>query len=40
MGEVVAMAVYHCGARILNTHRKREQQLDDWQRIGRVLANT
>ena len=25
--------MYHCGARILNTHRKYPEQLQDWQRI-------
>jgi len=34
----VAMSVYHCGARILNTHRRREQQFHDWQRIGNLLG--
>lgn len=29
--------VYHCGARILNTHRPMEKQLDDWRRIGGAL---
>lgn len=32
--------VYHCGNRILNTHRKKEQQLRDWQRVAlRLHAN-
>jgi len=31
-------AVYHCGNRILNTHRKYEEQVRDWQRIGAYLA--
>jgi uracil-DNA glycosylase len=31
-------AVYHCGNRILNTHRKFDQQLQDWVRIGRALG--
>ncbi|HSF34081.1 MAG TPA: uracil-DNA glycosylase family protein [Candidatus Tectomicrobia bacterium] len=31
------LAVYHCGARVLNTHRPLEVQLKDWARIGRVL---
>lgn len=35
---VVAFAVYHCGARIQNTHRKLETQLRDWDRIARFLA--
>ncbi len=30
-------AVYHCGARILNTHRPFQDQVRDWQRIGRAL---
>ena len=30
-------AVYHCGARILNTHRSLSAQLHDWQRIGRAV---
>lgn len=29
--------VYHCGARILNTHRPLAKQLMDWQRVGRAL---
>jgi len=32
-----AFAVYHCGRRILNTHRKRDPQFRDWQRIAAVL---
>jgi uracil-DNA glycosylase family 4 len=32
-----AFAVYHCGRRILNTHRSRPQQLADWKRIASVL---
>jgi len=28
-----AFAVYHCGPRILNTHRKLDQQKRDWLRI-------
>jgi uracil-DNA glycosylase family 4 len=31
-------AVYHCGARILNTHRSFSAQVQDWKRIGFVLA--
>jgi uracil-DNA glycosylase len=33
-----AFAVYHCGRRILNTHRPMEAQLRDWRRIESVLA--
>ena len=29
--------MYHCGSRILNTHRNFEQQLADWGRITRVF---
>ena len=32
-----AFAVYHCGARILNTHRRLDAQRADWARIGRFL---
>lgn len=35
---VLAFAVYHCGARILNTHRKLAAQREDWKRIGRFLS--
>jgi uracil-DNA glycosylase len=34
----VAFAVYHCGARIQNTHRPLEVQLRDWKRIEAYLA--
>lgn len=30
-------AVYHCGRRILNTHRKPSAQIEDWKRIGIAL---
>jgi uracil-DNA glycosylase family 4 len=32
-------AVYHCGRRILNSHRPEAAQLQDWQRIGAALAS-
>lgn len=32
-----AFAVYHCGARIQNTHRKLEEQKKDWRRIRAFL---
>ena len=32
-------AAYHCGNKILNTHRKFEQQVVDWARIGRAIQN-
>ena len=31
------MAVYHCGARVLNTHRPFSEQLKDWKRVRRTL---
>jgi hypothetical protein len=37
-GGPTAFAVYHCGRRILNTHRKRREQFDDWKRIDAALA--
>ena len=37
-GGPVAFAVYHCGQRILNTHRKRPEQFNDWKRIGEAIA--
>ena len=30
--------VYHCGARILNTHRPFDQQKADWTKIERALG--
>jgi DNA polymerase len=35
--EIAAFAVYHCGARIQNTHRPLEAQFRDWARIGAFL---
>jgi DNA polymerase len=32
------LAVYHCGQRILNTHRQIEQQQQDWQRVAIALG--
>lgn len=31
--------MYHCGARILNTHRPMERQLKDWERVRSVLRS-
>jgi uracil-DNA glycosylase family 4 len=36
-GGVYVFPVYHCGAYVLNTHRKLPQQLEDWKRIGLFL---
>ncbi len=30
--------VYHCGARILNTHRPLYMQIQDWERVGKAIA--
>jgi DNA polymerase len=32
--------MYHCGARILNSHRPLEQQLRDWARVGGAMNCT
>ncbi len=32
------LAVYHCGQRILNTHRSLDQQRRDWHRVAKALA--
>jgi uracil-DNA glycosylase family 4 len=37
-GGSVAFAVYHCGRRILNTHRNQTAQFKDWQRVAVALA--
>ena len=37
-GGPIAFAVYHCGQRILNTHRDRAAQFEDWKRIGAAMA--
>jgi DNA polymerase len=37
-GGPLAYAVYHCGQRILNTHRNESAQLRDWQRVGTMMA--
>ena len=37
MESVVAMAVYHCGAKSSNMNRSRDEQLCDWQRIRNAI---
>lgn len=32
--------VYHCGNRILNTHRKMPEQIEDWSRIRKALGQS
>lgn len=39
-GGSIAFAVYHCGRRILNTHRKEKAQFKDWRRVAAALAMT
>jgi DNA polymerase len=34
---ITLFPVYHCGARIMNTHRPLAMQVEDWARIGRGL---
>jgi DNA polymerase len=36
-GGIRYIPMYHCGARILNTHRPFEQQRRDWDRVRRSL---
>ena len=36
--ETVLVPVYHCGQRILNTHRKRDAQFRDWERVKAILG--
>jgi DNA polymerase len=36
-GGSLLFAVYHCGRRILNTHRKEHEQREDWLRIGAAI---
>ncbi len=35
---VTLLAVYHCGPRVINTHRDMEQQRRDWKRVARALS--
>jgi DNA polymerase len=35
---IYVFPVYHCGAYVLNTHRKLPQQIQDWKRIGNFLG--
>ena len=36
--ETVLVPVYHCSARILNSHRHRDAQFNDWLRVKDALA--
>ena len=36
-GGCKVFAMYHCGARVLNTHRSEEAQIADWHRLGAYL---
>ncbi len=35
--EIQLVPVYHCGQRILNTHRPPAQQFEDWRLVGSIL---
>ena len=37
--EILVFPVYHCGARVMNTHRDLEAQLNDWKPIGKALRS-
>jgi hypothetical protein len=39
-GGVRLFGVYHCGARVQNTHRSLQQQDQDWQRISVALGDS
>jgi len=36
-GNTRLLAVYHCGVRVLNSHRALDAQIQDWARIGNAL---
>ncbi|HAF23189.1 MAG TPA: hypothetical protein DCK93_09825 [Blastocatellia bacterium] len=36
-GGVYVFPVYHCGAYVLNTHRKLPARIQGWKRIGNCL---
>lgn len=36
--QTVLVPVYHCGRRILNTHRRKEAQVRDWLRVRMALT--
>jgi DNA polymerase len=38
-GNTRLLAAYHCGARVLNTHRLIDAQIQDWARIGNALRS-
>lgn len=39
VGNTRLIAVYHCGARVLNSHRSIDAQMQDWTRIGNALRS-
>ena len=39
-GGILLFPMYHCGQRVLNTHRPFHQQLEDWARVGHILEGT
>ena len=38
-GGILLFPMYHCGQRVWITHRPRDQQLQDWARVKRVLGS-
>ena len=37
-GGAIAIAVYHCGARVININRGLDEQMADWKRVRRTLG--
>ncbi|HZF85952.1 MAG TPA: uracil-DNA glycosylase family protein [Burkholderiaceae bacterium] len=37
--DTLMVPVYHCGNRVLNTHRSKQLQLVDWQRVRTALGD-
>jgi DNA polymerase len=37
-GTIRYFPLYHCGRRILNTHRPLARQIKDWEKVGRALS--
>lgn len=40
LADTVLVPVYHCGQRILNTHRRKDAQRRDWLRVKAALENS
>jgi uracil-DNA glycosylase len=37
LNELIYFPMYHCGSRIMNTHRSLEQQIGDWSKVKSAL---